>query len=111
MSIEELYTALTNAKFNASYGEADDGTECPYVVLTDISHPNFAADNKTSAKTTTLTLRLVEDGSHDWDLIEQLETLLDSLQLPYSATDLQDPTEHVCEMYYQIRFLGGNTNG
>lgn len=111
MSIEDLITALTTAGFDAYYGEAPDGTECPYVSLASITHPNVAADNYTWVKTTTINLRLVESEVHDWTLISKLESELDKLQLPYNATDLQVPSEHVCEMNYEIRFLGGNTNG
>lgn len=111
MSIEALITALTTAKFNAFYGEAPDGTECPYIVITDVNHPNFAADNKTFSKTTRLSLRLVESEVHDWTLIDTLEQTLDNLQLPYESIDLQVPSEHVCETQYNIRFLGGNKNG
>lgn len=111
MTIETLITELTNAGFNAFYGEAPDGTECPYVSLATITHPNFAADNQTFAETTTLNLRLVESEVHNWTLISTLEELLKKLQLPYNADDLQVPSEHVCEMNYEIRFLGGNTNG
>lgn len=111
MSIEDLMTSLTTNGFDAYYGEAPDGTYCPYVVLTEIKHPNFAADNRTFTKTTNITLRLVESEVHDWTLIDKLEVMLDDLNLPYQATDLQYPSEHVCEMNYDIRFLGGNTNG
>lgn len=111
MSIETLIATLSDAGFDAHYGEAPDGTVCPYVVLTNISHPNFAADNKTFTKTTSLQLRLVEAEYHDWDLIDKLEDLLDDLELPYSSTDLRVPSERVCEMVYDLNFLGGNTNG
>ncbi len=110
MSIQDFVTTLTEAGFDVSLGEAPDGTVCPYIVLTDIEHPNFAADNKTFAKTTSLNLRLVESEVHDWALIQSLEELLDSIPLPYNSTDLRAPSEHVCEMNYEINFLGGNTN-
>lgn len=111
MSIEQLITELTNNGFNAFYGEAPDGTLCPYISLESIRHPNFAADNFTWIKTTTLELRLVESEVHDWDLIKRLENLLDSLNLPYNVEDLQVPSEHVCETIYNLRFHGGNQNG
>lgn len=111
MSIEFLISKLTEAGFDAHYGEAPDGTVCPYVVLTNVSHPNFAADNKTFTKTTSLQLRLVEAEYHDWNLIDTLEDLLDELNLPYDSTDLRLPAEHVCEMSYNLTFLGGNQNG
>lgn len=111
MSIEELVKILTTANFDVHYGEAPDGTECPYVVITDVYHPNFAADNKTFTKTTTLRLRLVESENHDWTLIQTLENTLDSIPLPYSETDVDVPDEHVCETYFDLTFLGGNKNG
>lgn len=111
MSIEDLIGALTDHDFNAFYGEAPDDTVCPYVVLTNITHPNFAADNHTFTKTTSLQLRLVESEYHDWNLIDTLEDLLDDLDLPYSSTDLRVPSERVCEMVYDLSFLGGNTHG
>ena len=92
MSIEMLITKLTEAGFDAHYGEAPDGTNCPYVVLTQV-------------------LRLVEAEYHDWTLIDTLEDLLDDLNLAYDSTDLRLPAEHVCEMSYTLTFLGGNTNG
>lgn len=110
MSIQDLYKALTDAKFDVHYGEAPVGTTCPYIVFTDITHPNFGADNKTWQKTTELRLRLVEAEMHDWTLIDTLEDLLDSLNLPYGSTDVQAPSEGVCEMYYDLTFLGGNKN-
>lgn len=111
MSIETLYTALTTAKFDVHFGEAPDGTACPYVVITDVMHPNFAAENKTYAKTTSLRLRLVESENHDWTLIRSLEDTLDAIPLPYTETDVNVPSEHVCETYFDLNFLGGNTNG
>lgn len=110
MSIETLYSALVQAKFDVHYGEAPDGTVCPYIVLEDITHDNFAADNKTFSKTTELRLRLIEAETHDWDLIETLESTLDSLQIPYGSTDVQVPSEQVCETYYDIAFQGGTKN-
>lgn len=104
MTIADLYTALTTAKFDVHYGEAPEGTKCPYVVFTNITHENFAADNKTFAKTTELRLRLIEAESHDWTLIATLEGVLDNLSLPYGSTDLQVPSEGVCETYYDIAF-------
>lgn len=110
MSIETLVTLLKTEKFDVHYGVAPDGTPCPYIVLTDIEHPNFAADNKTFTKTTSLRITLVESEVHDWTLISKLEKVLDSIPLPYSATDNQEPSEHVCESYYDISFLGGTEN-
>ena len=104
MTIADLYTALTTAKFDVHYGEAPKGTKCPYIVLTNITHDNFAADNKTFAKTTELRLRLIEAEVHDWDLIAALETVLDGLSLPYGSTDIQIPSEGVCETYYDLAF-------
>ena len=110
MSIEELYTALTTAKFNVHYGKAPDGTACHYLVLEDVTHPNFAADNKTFIKTTSLRIKVVESEVHDWSLLKSLEDFLDTLSLPYSSEDVQESSEHVCETYYDISFLGGNKN-
>lgn len=110
MTIETLVTTLTAAKFDVHLGKAPNGTACPYIVLTDVTHPNFAADNKTYTKTTSLRLVLVESEVHDWTLIGSLEKVLDGIPLPYSVTDVQEPTEHVCESYYDITFLGGTEN-
>ena len=107
MSIESLYKLLTDAKFDVHYGKAPNGTKCPYVVMSDIEHPNFAADNATYTKTTSLRLVLVESERHDWSLINTLESVLDSIPLPYSETDVVEPTERVCETYFDISFLGG----
>lgn len=110
-TIESLTTLLTSKGFNVFYGEAPDDTLCPYLVMTDIEHPNFSADNRTFTKTTSLRLRLVESEAHDWTLINTLEETLDSVPLPYSSTDVSVPSEHVCETYYDITFLGGTQNG
>ena len=110
MSIETLVSDLTTAKFDVHYGVAPDGTACPYITLTDITHPNFAADDKTYTKTTSLRITLVESEVHNWNLHAELEKVLDSYPLPYSITDVQDPSEHVCETYYDISFLGGTKN-
>lgn len=110
MSIETLYTLLTNANFNVHYGKAPVGTRCPYVVMSDIEHPNFAADNATYTKTTSLRLVLVESEVHNWELIKTLEGVLDNIPLPYSETDVVEPSERVCETYFDISFLGGTEN-
>ena len=110
MSIETLVTALTTAKFDVHYGKAPNGTMCPYVVLEDVSHPNFAADNKTFTETTSLRITLVESEVHDWSLINSLKAVLDAIPLPYSSEDAQDTSEHVCETYFYISFLGGTKN-
>lgn len=110
MTVEDLVKALSDAKFDVHLGKAPDGTACPYVVLSDLTHPNFATDNKTHAITTSIRLVLVEAGIHNYSLIGTLEGVLDTLSLPYSSEDVYEPSEGVCETYYDIRFLGGNTN-
>lgn len=107
MSIENLVTLLTTAKFDVYLGQAPNDTSCPYIVLSEIEHPNFAADNRTFTKTTSLRLTLVESEVHDWNLIKTLEDTLDSIPLPYSSEDNREPSEHVCETYYFLSFLGG----
>ena len=111
MNIESLISVLTAAKFDVHFGEAPDDTECPYIVITNVTHPNFAADNSTFTKTTSLRLVLVESENHDWNLIQSLENTLDSIPLPYSEEDINVPSEHVCETYFDLTFLGGNKNG
>jgi len=110
MSIEELVTLLTTAKFNTFFGKAPEGTKCPYIVLSDTSHPNFAADNKVYKETTSLRIRLVESEVHDWTLHATLKSVLDGASLPYSVDFADDADEHVCETYYDISFIGGITN-
>ncbi|MBR3463365.1 MAG: hypothetical protein IKH20_11905 [Clostridiales bacterium] len=110
MSIESLKTLLETAKFNVFLNKAPNGTACPYVVLEDVTHPNFAADNSTFAKTTSLKATLVESEVHDWTLISSLEAVFDSVPLPYNSDENQDTDEKVCETYFYISFLGGTTN-
>lgn len=110
MSIESLKTLLETAKFNVFLDKAPDGTACPYVVMEDVTHPNFAADNSTFTKTTSLKITLVESEVHDWSLIATLEGVLDSIPLPYSSDYAQDTDEDACEAYYYISFLGGTEN-
>lgn len=111
MSIESLITLLTTEKFDAYLGKAPDGAACPYMVLTDVGNPNFAADNKTFTETTSLRIRLVESEVHNWTLIDTLKSVLNNASLPYSVTFVDDNSEHVCETYFDIRFLGGIQNG
>lgn len=111
MSIESLVTLLTTAKFDVYLGEAPDGAACPYIVLTDVENPNFAADNKTYTETTSLRLRLVESEVHDWNLHSTLKNILDGASLPCSVTYVDDSSENVCETYFDLRFLGGIQNG
>ena len=107
MTISQLGSLLSAAGFNVTFGSAPNGTETPYVVLTDITNPNFAADNKTYAETTSLRVKLIESEAHDWTLISALKAVLDGASLRYSVTYLESDSEHVCESYYDIRFLGG----
>ena len=107
MTVENLITLLTAAKFNAFLGKAPAGTDCPYIVINNVSHPNIAADNKVYQTVTELDLRLVESDVHDWNLIKTLEDLLDSIPLYYESEDLYTPSEDVCEMNYSINFYGG----
>lgn len=111
MTIQTLVSALTTAKFDVHLGKAPDGTACPYAVLKEITQPNFAADNKTFTETTSLRIVLVEDEVHNWTLISTLKSELDKLGLTYSVTFVDEPSEHVCESYYDLRFLGGIENG
>lgn len=108
MTLETLVTELSAAGFDVSLNEAPDGTLCPYLVIEDVKHPNFGADNRVYAKTTNLILRLVESQIHDFALIARLENTLDALGLFYSSDDVSDKAEHVCETHYQISFFGGN---
>ncbi len=110
MSIEELKSQLEENGFNVNLGVAPDGTACPYIVIRDITNPNFAADNKTFTETTSLRIRLIESEVHNWELIDLLKKVLDNASLPYSVEYVDDSSEHVCETYFDIRFLGGITN-
>jgi hypothetical protein len=110
MSLKTLVKLLEDAKFDVHNGEAPDGTKCPYVVLTDHEQPNFAADNKTYTETTSLRIRLVESGVHNWTLIGTLKNVLDGASLPYGITYVEETSEKVCETYFDIRFLGGIDN-
>ena len=110
MSIESLKTLLETAKFNVFLNEAPDGTVCPYVVMEEVKHPNFAADNFTFSKTTSLKITLVESEIHDWNLIATLEGVFDSIPLPYNSDESSDTEEKACETYYYISFLGGTSN-
>ena len=111
MSLESLVAALTGAGFNVNLHSAPVGTVCPYLVIQDLDHPNYFADNKTFGKTTGLTLRLVESEVHDWDLLDTLEQTLNGLELPFYSEISSIPSEHVCESFYYINFYGGNKNG
>ena len=110
MSIEELKSQLEDNGFNVNLGVAPDGTACPYIVIRDVTNPNFAADNKTFTETTSLRIRLIESEVHNWELIDLLKQVLDNASLPYSVEYVNDSSEHVCETYFDIRFLGGITN-
>lgn len=110
MSIEELKSKLEENGFNVNLGVAPDGTPCPYIVIRDVTNPNFAADNKTFTETTSLRIRLIESEVHNWELIDLLKKVLDNASLPYSVEYVDDSSEHVCETYFDIRFLGGITN-
>ncbi len=110
MTIKDIYDALTLAHFDVHFGEAPDGTACPYVVFRDITHPNILADNKTFFKTTETELTLVEAGAHDFALQKDLEDTLDSLDLPYTVSESWLPSENVIETYYTIAVYGGVTN-
>lgn len=111
MTIQTLIKTLSDAHFDVYSGVAPDGTACPYLVLDDIEQPNFAADNRTYTETTSLRLVLVESEVHDYGLIQDLKNVLDAIPLPYSVEYNDDTSEHVCETYFYLRFLGGNTNG
>lgn len=110
MTVSELISLLTTAKFDVYLNKAPDGTACPYVVLEDLTHPNFAADNSTFTKTTSLKITLVESEVHNWTLISSLEAVLDSIPLPYNSDSSEDTGENACESYYYISFLGGIKN-
>lgn len=110
MTVTSLMALLTEAKFNAFFGKAPDGTACPYIVLTDTSNPNFAADNTVYKETTSLRIKLVESEVHDWNLHATLKSVLDGASLPYSVDFGEDSEESACESYYDIRFIGGITN-
>ena len=73
MTIQTLVSLLTEAKFDVHLESAPDGTACPYVVLEDLTQPNFAADNGTYTEITSLRLTLVESEVHDWTLINTLK--------------------------------------
>lgn len=110
MSISELKALLEDNKFDVHLNNAPAGTACPYIVMRDVENPNFAADNKTYTETTSLRLNLVESEVHNWSLHSTLKSILDENDLPYSVTYVDDTSEHVCETYFDIRFLGGILN-
>lgn len=110
MSLSTLVTLLETAKFTVYLNHAPDGTVCPYIVLTDTNQPNFAADNKVYCETTSLRIKLVESEVHDWSLHSTLKSVLDGASLPYSVDFADDSDEHVCETYFDIRFIGGISN-
>lgn len=110
MTISSLKTLLEDNKFDVHLNDAPAGTVCPYIVMKDVENPNFAADNKTYTETTSLRLNLVESEVHDWSLHSTLKSILNENDLPYSVTYVDDTSEHVCETYFDIRFLGGIIN-
>jgi len=110
MTISSLKTILENNGFDVHLGIAPDGTACPYIVFRDVTNPNFAADNKTYAETTSLRLNLVESEVRNWSLHATLKGILDANSLPYSVTLVDDSDEHVTETYFDITFLGGILN-
>lgn len=107
MTLQDLYNELTTAGFDIHFGVAPVGTKCPYGVLTEITHPNILADDKTYAKTTECTLTLVEAGAHDFELEQTLEEKLDDLNIPYTVDESWLPEEGVVETYYSIAIYGG----
>ena len=110
MTISSLKTLLEEKKFDVHLNDAPAGTACPYIVMRDVENPNFAADNKTYTETTSLRLNMVESEVHNWSLHSTLKSILDENDLPYSVTYVDDTSEHVCETYFDIRFLGGIIN-
>ena len=110
MTISSLKTLLEEKKFDVHLNVAPVGTVCPYIVMRDVENPNFAADNKTYTETTSLRLNLVESEVHNWSLHSTLKSILNENDLPYSVTYVDDTSEHVCETYFDIRFLGGIIN-
>lgn len=110
MTISSLKTLLEVKKFDVHLNVAPVGTVCPYIVMRDVENPNFAADNKTYTETTSLRLNLVESEVHNWSLHSTLKSILNENDLPYSVTYVDDTSEHVCETYFDIRFLGGIIN-
>lgn len=110
MTISSLKTLLEDNKFDVHLNDAPAGTVCPYIVMRDVENPNFAADNKTYTETTSLRLNLVESEVHNWSLHSTLKSILNENDLPYSVTYVDDTSEHVCETYFDIRFLGGILN-
>ncbi len=110
MTISSLKTLLEDNKFDVHLNVAPVGTVCPYIVMRDVENPNFAADNKTYTETTSLRLNLVESEVHDWSLHSTLKSILNENDLPYSVTYVDNTSEHVCETYFDIRFLGGIIN-
>ena len=110
MTISELKALLEYEKFDVHLGVAPDGTACPYIVMRDVTNPNFAADNKTYTETTSLRLNLVESEVRNWSLHATLKGILDENSLPYSVTYVDGSDEHVTETYFDITFLGGILN-
>lgn len=108
MSIESIISILKTAGFSAFYEYAPDDTPLPFVVLRDVTHPNFFADNVTLVPTTTLELVYVEAEAHNWANITTLETTLTNAGLAFSSEDIRISDENIVEMVYTITFVGGN---
>lgn len=105
MTLQDVYNAL-NTTFDVYYGTAPVGTECPYLVFTEVEHPNILADDVTYFKVTEFTLTLVEAGAHDFELQASLEEELDKLNLPYTVDEAWAPDEGVVETYYSLSVYG-----
>lgn len=108
MSIKDLYDALSEAQINTFYGDAPDGTPCPFVSLRSITHPNILADDLTYAPATEIDLVIVEAHTRDFALSAAVERVLNVLHLPYTSEEISVPSEHVQETHYNIALYGAN---
>lgn len=98
MSLEELYTNLSSTAISVYYDHAPEGTKLPFATYT-VGSNNFDADNKVYKKGFALRLVLYV-GTKDTSKEETIETLLDSLEIPWERDEIFIAEETVYQEIY-----------
>lgn len=109
MKLEELKTILEATGFPVAYShfiEAENAPvpDLPFICYLVVYSGNFNADNKVYKQIQTVQIELYTDKK-DLESENQVETVLDSNEIPYATTETYIDSEQLYQKIYEVRLI------
>jgi len=106
MTQAELFAQLKTVGLPIAYSHFEDPTEPPFMCYRFTFAEDFKADNQNYAKISNFDIELYAKVK---DLASEglIESLLDSLRLPFAKAETYIGSEKLLQVIYEIQLVGG----